>query len=69
MVGGEDSRRAGLFCPDSIQLLQKERGRRRDKMKRYRIREGSIADYGRVAIAGIAFWAVIIITALSVYPV
>ena len=38
-------------------------------MKRYRIREGSIADYGRVAIAGIAFWAVIIITALSVYPV
>lgn len=37
-------------------------------MKRCRIREGSIADYGRVAITGIVFWAVIIITALSAYP-
>ena len=28
--------------------------------KRYRIREGSIADWGRVVITGSAFWAVLV---------
>lgn len=37
-------------------------------MKKYRVREGSLADYGRVLLAGIAFWAVIIMTAVSAYP-
>jgi hypothetical protein len=38
-------------------------------MKKYRVREGSIADYGRVALAGIAFWGIFILTAISAYPV
>ena len=38
-------------------------------MKKYRVREGSVADYGRVALAGIAFWGILILTAISAYPV
>ena len=37
-------------------------------MKKYRVREGSIADHGRVVIAGTAFWAVIFMAAVSAYP-
>lgn len=37
-------------------------------MKKYRIREGSLADYGRIALAGLTFWGVIIMTAVSTYP-
>ena len=37
-------------------------------MKKYRIREGSIADFGRIALVSIAFWGVIIMTAISAYP-
>lgn len=37
-------------------------------MKKYRVRQGSIADYGRIALASAAFWTVIIITAVSAYP-
>ena len=37
-------------------------------MKKYRIREGSIADYGRVALASMAFWALIGYAVLTSYP-
>lgn len=36
-------------------------------MRKYRIREGSIADYGRACIVGILFWGLILGTAVSVY--
>ena len=38
-------------------------------MKKYVIRQGSIADYGRIALAGLVFWSMIIITAVMSYPV
>ena len=34
---------------------------------RYRVREGSIADYGRIAITGIVFWGVLLWMAFSAY--
>lgn len=37
-------------------------------MKKYRVREGSIADYARIILASSAFWAVIFITAACAYP-
>ena len=37
-------------------------------MKKYRVRQGSIADYARAILAGSAFWSVIIITAVMSYP-
>lgn len=37
-------------------------------MKKYRVREGSVADIARVALASIAFWGIIFLTAISAYP-
>ena len=37
-------------------------------MKKYRIRSGSIADYGRVALASAAFWALIGWITVTSYP-
>ena len=35
---------------------------------RYRVREGSIASYARVAIISALFWGAIIVTAVTAYP-
>lgn len=34
---------------------------------RYRVREGSIADYGRMVIVAALFWGVLLWTAVSAY--
>ena len=41
---------------------------RRHIMKKYRVREGSIADYARIAFVSIAFWGILIATAITSYP-
>ncbi len=38
-------------------------------MFRYRVREGSIADYARHILLGLSFWAVIIGAIVTTYPV
>lgn len=38
-------------------------------MRRWRVREGSIADYGRVILASIGFWAAFFAVAVTTYPV
>ena len=38
-------------------------------MKKYRVREGSIADYGRVILLGIGFWALFFAAVVTTYPV
>lgn len=37
-------------------------------MKKCRVRENSIADYARIAFVSVAFWAVLIATAVTAYP-
>lgn len=37
-------------------------------MKKYRVREGSIADWLRVISVSTVFWAVISIAAIAAYP-
>ena len=37
-------------------------------MKKYRVRQGSIADHGRIVLIGIIFWAMLLGTAVSAYP-
>lgn len=37
-------------------------------MKHYRVREGSFIDHARFCIAGLAFWIVLGLVAVSVYP-
>ena len=37
-------------------------------MKKYRIREGSIADYGRVILVGLMFGLMIGLAAITSYP-
>ena len=37
-------------------------------MKRYRIRDGSIADYARVLALSVMFWGVLIAVAVQSYP-
>ena len=37
--------------------------------RRWRIREGSIADHGRYVLAAIGFWAVIFGAIVTSYPV
>lgn len=37
-------------------------------MKKYRVREGSIADYGRMIALSAAFWAVIFGAIITTYP-
>lgn len=37
-------------------------------MKKYRVRDGSIADYARIAFVSIAFWGILIATAITSYP-
>lgn len=37
-------------------------------MKKYRIREGSIADIARIIGVGIAFWGAIFAMAVQCYP-
>ena len=38
-------------------------------MRRWRVREGSIADYGRIVIMSVGFWAVFFAVAVTTYPV
>lgn len=38
-------------------------------MKKYRVREGSIADYVRMIVLSAAFWAVIFGAIVTTYPV
>lgn len=35
---------------------------------RYRVREGSIADYARVVFISVLFWGALIATAVIAYP-
>ena len=36
--------------------------------KKYRIREGSIADYARIIGVGSVFWGALLAMAVNVYP-
>lgn len=36
--------------------------------KRYRVREGSLADYARIIGVGFLFWGVLLAFAANVYP-
>lgn len=38
-------------------------------MKKYRVREGSVADYGRIILASVAFWALFFAVVVTTYPV
>lgn len=38
-------------------------------MKKYRVREGSVADYGRVLLLGVIFWGALFWMAAGSYPV
>jgi len=38
-------------------------------MKKYRIREGSIADITRAVLLGVVFWAIIFWSIVTAYPV
>lgn len=38
------------------------------KMKKYRVREGSIADYARILGTGALFWGILFAFAAQVYP-
>ena len=35
---------------------------------KYRIREGSVADYARVFGLGLVFWGILLAVAVSAYP-
>lgn len=37
-------------------------------MKKYRIREGSIADYARIIGTGMLLWGVLLTAAMTAYP-
>ena len=37
-------------------------------MKKYRIREGSIADYARIIGVGSLFWGALLAMAVTTYP-
>ena len=37
-------------------------------MRRYKVRDGSIADYLRITAASVGFWAVIFWAILTTYP-
>lgn len=37
-------------------------------MKKYRVREGSIADYARMIGTGMLFWGIMLAAAVSAYP-
>lgn len=37
--------------------------------KRYRVREGSLADYARIIGIGALFWGVLLAFAANVYPI
>lgn len=37
-------------------------------MKKYRVREGSMADHLRICAAGAGFWAVIFAAIITTYP-
>ena len=39
-----------------------------DTMKKYRVREGSIADYARMFGVGALFWGLILAMAIQNYP-
>ena len=39
-----------------------------NKMKKYRVREGSIADYARILGTGALFWGILLAFAAQVYP-
>ena len=39
------------------------------RRRRWRIREGSIADYGRMVLVAAGFWAVIFAAMVTTYPV
>ena len=36
-------------------------------LRKYRVREGSIADYGRIVIASVLFWGIVLGTAVVAY--
>lgn len=38
-------------------------------MKKYRVREGSIADYGRYGLAGLVFGLIMAFFTATVYPI
>lgn len=38
------------------------------RRRRWRVREGSIADYGRIVLTSICFWAVIFAAVIMAYP-
>ena len=38
-------------------------------MKKYRVREGSIADYARILGTGALFWGILLAFAAQVYPI
>jgi hypothetical protein len=37
-------------------------------MKKYRIREGSIADIARAVLVGVVFWSIIFWSIVTTYP-
>ena len=37
-------------------------------MRKYRVREGSVADHGRYALAIIGFWAMFFAVMVTTYP-
>ena len=37
-------------------------------MRKYKIREGSIADYGRIVLTAAVFWAVLLFVTVNAYP-
>lgn len=37
-------------------------------MKKYRVREGSIADWARAIALGVGFWAMIFAAIVTTYP-
>lgn len=38
-------------------------------MRRYRVREGSIADYGRMILLAAGFWGLFFAVMVTTYPV
>ena len=43
-------------------------GRKDKTMKKYKIREGSIADYARIIGVGALFWGILFALAVQSYP-
>ena len=38
------------------------------RRRRWRVREGSIADYGRVVLTAVCFWGVLFAVMVMAYP-